>query len=99
AQSGQCQICEQALELFVSILAAECGNAAVKFFSTGGLYLGGGMAPNILRNLRQPLFVENFINKDKMRDFLKAIPVYVILNQYAALQGAAWYAKRSISSH
>jgi glucokinase len=43
------------------------------------------------------LFVENFVNKDKMREFLKAIPVYVILNQYTALQGAAWYAKRSIS--
>jgi len=97
AQSGQCPLCVQAMELFVSILAAECGNAAVKYFSTGGIYLGGGMAPNILQYLRQPLFVENFVNKDKMREFLQAIPVYVILNQYTALQGAAWYAKRSIS--
>jgi glucokinase len=97
AQSGQCELCVQALELFVSILAAECGNAAVKYFSTGGIYLGGGMAPNILKYLQLPLFVENFVNKDKMREFLTAIPVYVILNQYTALQGAAWYAKRSIS--
>jgi glucokinase len=96
AQSGQCELCVQALELFVSILAAECGNAAVKYFSTGGIYLGGGMAPNILKYLQLPLFVENFVNKDKMREFLQAIPVYVILNQYTALQGAAWYAKRSI---
>jgi glucokinase len=97
AQGGQCELCVQALKLFVSILAAECGNAAVKYFSTGGIYLGGGMAPNILKYLQLPLFVENFVNKDKMREFLQGIPVYVILNQYTALQGAAWYAKISIS--
>lgn len=95
AQGSECPICVEALRLFVSILAAETGNAAVKYFSTGGIYLGGGMAPRILASLRQPLFVENFVNKDKMRNFLQSIPVYVILNQYTGLQGAAWYAKRS----
>ncbi len=97
AQDNKCQLCVQAMELFVSILAAECGNAAVKYFSTGGIYIGGGMAPKILNCLRQPLFIENFVNKDKMREFLTAIPIYVILNEDTSLQGAGWYAKRSIS--
>ncbi len=99
AQEGSCQISVKAMEMFISILAAECGNAAVKYFSTGGIYIGGGMAPKILNSLRDPSFVENFVNKDKMREFLTDIPVYVILNEDTSLQGAAWYAKRLISRH
>lgn len=30
-----------------------------------------------------------------MKELLKTIPIYVILNDKAALQGAAWYAHRS----
>jgi glucokinase len=98
ALSGKCQLCVRALDMFVSILAAEAGNAAVKFLATGGVYLGGGISPRILDKLHQPIFLENFVNKDKMRNFLQSVPVYVILNDGAGLQGSAWYAKRAISS-
>ena len=97
ALNNQCSICVQALDMFVSILASEAANAAVKFLATGGVYLGGGIPPRILDKLHQPLFMEHFINKDKMVDFLKAVPVYVIVNDKAALQGAAWYGRRMIS--
>lgn len=89
---GQCPVCEKALDVFVAIFAAEAGNAAVKFLAKGGIYLGGGISPRILKKLRQPLFLENFVNKDKISHFLEEIPIDVILNDQAALQGAAWYA-------
>lgn len=98
AINSQCPICVQTLDMFISILASESANAAVKFLATGGVYLGGGIPPRILGKLQQPLFMENFINKDKMVGFLRDIPIYVIINDKAALQGAAWYAKRMISS-
>jgi glucokinase len=96
ALSGECEVCKKALDLFVSILAAETGNAALKFLSTGGIYLGGGISPRILEKLRQQVFLENFINKDKVRDLLLSIPVHVILNDNTALQGAAWYGRRKL---
>lgn len=94
--TGQCQVCEKALDVFISIFAAEAGNAAVKFLARGGIYLGGGIPPRILNKLRQPLFLDNFVNKDKISHFLEEIPIDVILNEQAALQGAAWYALRQI---
>ncbi|MBZ8179719.1 glucokinase [Oscillatoria salina] len=98
ALNNKCPICVQALDMFVSILGSEAANAAVKFLATGGVYIGGGIPPRILNKLQEPLFMENFLNKDKMVNFLKGIPIYVILNDKAALQGAAWYGKRIISS-
>ena len=96
ALNDQCPICVAALHMFISILASEAANVAVKFLATGGVYLGGGIPPRILDQLYQPIFMENFINKDKMVTFLKDIPVYVIINDRAALQGAAWYGRRTL---
>lgn len=96
--NNQCPVCVEALDMFISILASESANVAVKFLATGGVYLGGGIPPRILDKLHQPLFMEHFVNKDKMVNFLKAVPVYVIINDKAALQGAAWYARRMLSS-
>lgn len=96
ALENKCQVCAQALDLFVSILAAEAGNVAVKFLAVGGLYLGGGIPPRILDKLQAPPFMEHFFNKDQMSSLLKSIPVYVILNELTALQGAAWYGRRAL---
>jgi glucokinase len=98
ALKNQCPICVQALDMFISILASEAANAAVKFLAMGGVYLGGGIPPRIIDKLQQPLFMENFLNKDKMVNFLRDIPIYVIINDKAALQGAAWYGRRLLSS-
>lgn len=98
ASTNQCPICVQALDMFISILASEAANAAVNFLAMGGVYLGGGIPPRILDKLHQPLFMENFVNKDKMVNFLSEVPIYVIMNDQAALQGAAWYGLRSLLS-
>ncbi len=82
-------LCIAALDLFVRIYGAEAGNLALKFLATGGVYLGGGIAPKILQKLKAPDFVEAFLAKGRMRPLLEAIPVLVILNENTALQGAA----------
>ncbi len=93
---GECQVCSKALDMFAAILASEAANAAVKFLARGGVYLGGGIPSRILDKLRQPLFIENFMAKDKIAHLLEQIPVYVILNQQTALQGSAWYGLRMV---
>ena len=88
ALAGSSPICGKALDIFVSVYGAECGNAALRFLATGGVYLGGGIAPHILEKLREPAFLEAFSAKGRLEPLLAAIPVRVILNDRAALLGA-----------
>jgi glucokinase len=92
AIDGKCGLSEQALDLFVSIYGAEAGNLALKIMATGGIYLGGGIAPKMLPKLAGPLFMEGFLSKGRMQHLLEAIPVRVITNDRVALLGAAHFA-------
>ncbi len=92
AIDGKCGLSEQAIDLFVSIYGAEAGNLALKIMATGGIYLGGGIAPKMLPKLAGPLFMEGFLSKGRMQHLLEAIPVRVITNDRVALLGAARFA-------
>ena len=89
ALAGTCLLCVQALDLFVSIYAAEAGNLALKLMSTGGVYLGGGISPKILPKLQKSSFMLDFAGKGRMQRLLESIPVKVIVNDQTALMGAA----------
>lgn len=82
-------VCEQALEQFIRYYGAQSGNVALAMMATGGLYIGGGIAPRILSKLKEPLFMEAFLDKGRMRPLLEKMPVKVILNAKTALIGAA----------
>ena len=72
------------------------GALAGGFFMTpgasGGIYLGGGIAPAILPALQRPEFLDAFLDKGRFREFLAEVPVRVVLDDTAALLGAARYA-------
>lgn len=89
ALQGKSELSLRALDLFVSIYGAEAGNLALKVKATGGVYLGGGIAPRIIEQLKSPDFLEAFTAKGRMKPLLEAIPVRVILNDMTALLGAA----------
>lgn len=82
-------LCVRTLDLFVALYGAEAGNLALKTMATAGVYIGGGIAPKIVGQLRQPAFIEAFRSKGRIRPVLEAIPVRVILNDKTALLGAA----------
>jgi glucokinase len=84
--------CAMALDLFVTYYGAEAGNLALKLMATGGVYIGGGIAPKILARLEQENFMASFTGKGRMRSLLAAMPIKVILNPKTALLGAAHYA-------
>jgi glucokinase len=92
ALEGKNSLCVQTLDLFVSLYGAEAGNMALKVMATGGVYLGGGIAPRIIPKLKAPVFMNAFTAKGRMKPLLQAIPVQVILNRKVALLGAARYA-------
>jgi glucokinase len=89
ALEGKSPLCEQALDLFVSIYGAEAGNLALKIFATGGVFISGGIAPKILPKLISPNFIEAFVSKGRMRSMMETIPVHVVVNENAGLLGAA----------
>jgi glucokinase len=89
ALTGESSRCAQAFELFVFYYGAEAGNLALKLMATGGVYIGGGIAPKILPRLQQGNFLNAFFNKGRMRPLLEATPVRVILKPATALLGAA----------
>jgi glucokinase len=89
ALAGKSALCEATLDLFVSLYGAEAGNLALKCQSTGGLFIGGGIAPRIIEKLQEGAFMSAFLAKGRMRSLLEAMPVRVILNDKTALLGAA----------
>ncbi len=96
AIAGSDARCVAALRMFVKIYAAEAANLALKFLALGGVMIGGGIAPKILPFMRDPAFVEAFLNKGRLRATLARIPVRVSLNQSGALIGAAWAAAAGV---
>ena len=84
-------ICTEALDLFVHLYGVEAGNHALKILATGGIYIGGGIAPRILDKLKGALFMEGLLSKGRMRPLVERMPVRVILNDRAALYGPALY--------
>lgn len=92
AFAHEAEISVKALDMFVSVYGAEAGNLALRAKSVGGVYVGGGIAPKILDKLKDGTFMRAFVDKGRYKDFLSAIPVKVVLNEQAALRGAAYYA-------
>lgn len=89
ARDGRSDLCRDAVNLFVSLYGAEAGNLALTLMARGGVWIGGGMAPNILPHIRKPLFIDAFLAKGRMRPLLETMPVRLILNDNVGLLGAA----------
>jgi len=85
-------ICMETLRWFVQLYGREAGNVALKMNATGGVYLGGGIAPKILPALQDGLFIEAFLDKGRMRPLLEGTAVQVICSDLVALKGLARYA-------
>jgi glucokinase len=92
ALEGKSELCVKALDIFVAAYGDEASNLALKLMATGGVYLGGGIAPRIVDKLKGPAFMEAFTAKGRLGPLLATIPVRVIMNDETALLGAARYA-------
>lgn len=89
---GKSELCAQTLDLFVTLYGAEAGNLALKTMATRGVFIGGGIAPKILAKMQGGLFMQAFAEKGRFENLLRATPVRVLLNDQAALLGAAHFA-------
>jgi glucokinase len=91
ALEGKAAICDQTLKIFVSVFGAETGNCALRYMTTGGIFIGGIIAAKIVSRMKDPIFMQAFLDKGRMETLLKDMPVKVILNDDCGLIGAARY--------
>ncbi|MES9844580.1 MAG: glucokinase [Candidatus Sedimenticola sp. PURPLELP] len=84
-------LCSEAVGLFIRLLGAEAGNQALKMKSTGGIFIGGGIAPKVIEWLQMPFFMEAILSKGRMRPLLEQMPVHVITTDNTSLKGPALY--------
>jgi glucokinase len=84
----------RAVELFWEILGAEAGNLALSAVATGGVYIGGGIAPRLVKQLDPARFLAAFRNKGRLSKLLARIPVHVVMHPGVGMLGAAAVAGR-----
>ena len=89
AITGDDALCRAASQRFCRIFGSVAGNLALTGMTTGGIFLGGGISPKILPLLEHDHFMAAFNAKGRFEAFMKKIAVRVILNDRAALLGAA----------
>jgi glucokinase len=81
------ELTEAALDGF-SLLGTVAGNLALSLGARGGVYVGGGIVPKLGDWIDRSAFRERFVAKGRFRDYLDAIPTWVVTAQQPALVGA-----------
>ena len=89
ALAGKCPVCAAAVDMWVQIYGSEAGNLALRSVARGGVYVAGGIALKILPTMKTGKFVAAAQKKEKLGDFLKLVPIHIVLNEDCPLLGAA----------
>jgi glucokinase len=84
------------LRLFGAIYGQTAGDWALALQARGGVYLAGGIAPKLLPVLQSDAFLDGFHAKGRYSEWMKRIPVLVILDADIGLKGAAFVAARTL---
>ena len=88
--------CHRALNLFCVMMGSFGGNLALNIGAFGGVYISGGIVPRFLQFFKNSGFRVAFEDKGRFKNYLSAIPVYVITNQYTGLIGAGAYLRQEL---
>ena len=92
AMSGSDLVARESLEVFCGLLGSAVGDMALLYGAQGGVYLAGGILPQIREFLLNSSFVDRFLNKGPMRAALERIPVRLVEHGQLGVIGAAnWY--------
>ena len=96
--AGKSRACKAAIDLFTTVYGAEAGNVALRFLSTGGLFLAGGIAANLSPLLAEGPFLAAFRDKGRLSPLLEKLPVAIVLDPKIGLSGAAQHAAALLSA-
>lgn len=97
AFDGQCDIASAAVTQFCRVMGSFAGNLALNMATTGGVFIGGGIAGRFPEFLRNSDFRARFEAKGQMKHYVKDIPTYLIAEPDHGLLGAAAYLKQQVT--
>lgn len=81
-----------ALQTFCGLMGSVIGDLVLLYGAQGGVYLAGGILPQIRGFLQQSSFIERFFSKGAMRSVLAQVPVRLIEHGHLGVIGAAiWF--------
>jgi glucokinase len=80
--------------MFCAMLGTVAGDIALTFGARGGIYIAGGIVPRLGATFAQSAFRARFEAKGRFRDYLAAVPTYVVTRPYPALLGVAGLLKQ-----
>jgi glucokinase len=78
-----------ALDVFCAVLGGFVGDLVMLYGAHGGVFLAGGILPQIRAFLLTSRFRERYFNKGVMRPFLERIPVRLVEHGQLGVVGAA----------
>jgi glucokinase len=82
-------VCHQTLEVFCRLLGGAAASLALTFCAEGGVYLAGGIVPQIVDFLATSQFRRRFDERGSMSAYTRRIATIVNLDTSIGLAGAA----------
>lgn len=82
-------LCLETLDVFCGLLGTAAANLAVTLGALGGIYIGGDIVPGLGEYFDRSPFRERFEDKGRLRDYVSAIPTFVITAEHATFKGAS----------
>ncbi len=89
-------IAVQTLDTFVEVYGAYIGNLGLVWKSTAGIYIAGGIATKIQDWMEKPIFIKALLNKGRMEQQVKDLPVFLVKNQQLGLLGCLVYVRSKV---
>jgi glucokinase len=86
ARQGE-PLARKTLGMFFAMLGTVAADLAVTTGARGGVYVAGGIVPRLVEPLKKSEFRARFEAKGRYRDYLAAIPTYVIATPLPAFRG------------
>lgn len=87
------ETCKKTFELFSKFYGRCAKNFALDTLSKGGMYIAGGIATKNKEIFQSKNFIDEFNKGNRREDFLRNVPIYVILNPYTGLLGSCYAAR------
>ncbi len=98
ALNRTCELAEATLTQFCRIMGSFAGNLALNMATTGGIFIGGGIANRFPEFIQNSDFRARFEAKGQMKHYVKDIPTYLIAEPDHGLLGAAAYLNQNTAS-
>ena len=82
-----CESCVEVLDLFCHFLGVVAGNLALSYGAAGGIYIAGGIVPQLGDYFKKSRFRDSYLAKGRFKDYVEKIPTFVITHPYPGLEG------------